>query len=102
MVFNPRPEDSLIIVGSDFFLTVVGNTLAKEGGNVIRFHCKDCGPDNLIIKGFEILWVFEHDVRGAFDLLNRPCKVKPRAVRHQDKRMNENYATFHLSSGQIF
>ena len=51
MVFDPCSEDTLVIVGADFFFTVVGNTLSQECGNVIRLYRKDCGSDNFIIKG---------------------------------------------------
>lgn len=60
MVFDPRSEDPLVIVGSDFFLTVIGNTLSQKGGNIIRFYGKDCCPDNLIIKRSQVLPLLGH------------------------------------------
>ena len=51
MVFDSRSEDPLVIVGADFFLTVIGNTLSQEGGDVVRLYRKDCRPDDLVIKG---------------------------------------------------
>lgn len=77
MVFDPRPENPLVIVGSDFFLTVIGNTLSKKSSNVVRFYSVDCCPDDLIIKGFQITWLFKHDIRSTLNLLNCPCIIKP-------------------------
>lgn len=80
MVFDPRPENPLVIVGSDFFLTVISNTLSQKGGNVIWFYCKECCPDNLIIKGCQVIWVFEHDICCTPNLLHRPGVTKTEAV----------------------
>ena len=51
MVFDPCTKDSLIIVGADLFLTVIGNALPKESGDIVRFYCKDFRSDDLVIKG---------------------------------------------------
>ena len=45
--FEPRTENTLVIVGTDFFLTVIGNTLSWECGNVIRLYHKERRLDNL-------------------------------------------------------
>ena len=50
MVFDPCPENALIIVGADFFLTVTGNTLSQEGGDIVR------------------LYIFMHKIYGEFRL----------------------------------
>jgi len=41
MVFDPRSENALVIVGADLFLTVIGNALSQEGGNVIWLYRND-------------------------------------------------------------
>ncbi len=42
MVFDPRSENTHVIVGADLLLTVIGNTLSQEGGDVVRLYRKDC------------------------------------------------------------
>ena len=49
MVFDPRSENTFVIVGADFFLTVIGDPLPQEGGDVIRLYGKDRRPDDLKI-----------------------------------------------------
>ena len=73
MVFDLRIENTLIVVGSDFFLTVIDNTLSQKCGNVIRLYHKDCRSDNLVIKGFQVTRLSEHDVRCILNLLDCPC-----------------------------
>ena len=38
MVFDSCSENTLVIVGSDFLFTVIGNTLPQERGNVVRLY----------------------------------------------------------------
>lgn len=73
MVFNPCSEDTLVIVGADFLLTVVGNTLSQEGGYVVWLYRKDFRPDNPVIMRFQAILLFGHDVCCAFNLLDSPC-----------------------------
>ncbi len=75
MVFNPRSENVPIIVGADFFLTVIGNTLSKESDDIVWFYPKNCRPYDLVVKGFQIAGLFEHDARCTFDLLDCPCPI---------------------------
>ena len=81
MVFDPRSENALVIVGADFFLTVIGNTLSQEGGDVVRLYRKDRRPDNLVIKWFQVTRLFEHDVCCALDLLDSPCVAETECFR---------------------
>ncbi len=81
MVFDPRSENTHVIVGADFFLTVIGNTLSQEGGDVVRLYRKDCRPDDLVIKGFQVAWLFEHDVCCALNLLDSPCAAQAECFR---------------------
>ena len=81
MVFDPRTKDSLVIVGADLFLTVIGNTLSKKSGDIVWFYRKDCRSDDLVIKGFQIPWLSEHDVRCTLNLLDRPCVAEAERFR---------------------
>ena len=81
MVFDSCSENTLVIVGSDFLFTVIGNTLPQERGNVVRLYRKDCSPDDLIIKGFQVAWLFEHDVCCALNLLDSPCVAETECFR---------------------
>ena len=83
MVFDSRSEDPLVIVGADFFLTVIGNTLSQEGGDVVRLYRKDCRPDDLVIKGFQVTRLFEHDVCCTLNLLDRPCVAEAECFRNR-------------------
>lgn len=83
MVFDPRTENTLVIAGADFFLTVMGNPLPQEDGNVIRLYGKDRRSDGLIIEGFLVARLFEHDVRCAFDLLDDPRVTKTKRFRNR-------------------
>ncbi len=49
MVFDSCTKNTLVIVCTDFFLIVIGNALAKECSDVIRFYRKDCRLDDLIM-----------------------------------------------------
>ena len=55
MVFDSRAGNASVIVGSDFFDTVTGNTLPGICGDIIRLYCKYCSADDFIIKRFQIL-----------------------------------------------
>ena len=81
MVFDPRSENALVIVGADFFLTVTGNTLSQKGGDVVRLYHKDCRPDNLVIKWFQVTGLFEHEVGCALNLLDSPCVAETECFR---------------------
>ena len=83
MVFDPRSENTHVIVGADFLLTVIGNTLSQEGGGVVRLYRKDCGPDDLVIKGAEVARLFEHDVCCTLNLLDRPCAAQAECFRNR-------------------
>ena len=81
MVFDPRTKDSLIIVGADLLLTVIGNTLPKESGDIVRFYRKNCRPDDLVIKWLQFTRLFEHDVRCTLNLLDCPCVAEAERFR---------------------
>ena len=81
MVFDPRTRDSLIIVGVSLFLTVIGNALPKESGDIVRFYRKNCRSDDLVIKGLQISRLFEHDVRCTLNLLDCPCVAETERIR---------------------
>ena len=83
MVFDSRSEDPLVIVRADFFLTVIGNMLSQEGGDVVRLYRKDCRPDDLVIKGFQVTRLFEHDVCCTLNLLDRPCVAEAECFRNR-------------------
>ena len=62
MVFDSRSEDPLFIVGSDSFLTVIGNALPQKSGNVIWFYDKDCCPDNHTVSNILFLQLMSEKV----------------------------------------
>ena len=62
----------LSIVGSDFLLAIRGDTLSWECGNVVWLYHKDCRPDDLVIKGFQVVWLFEHDIGRVLALVHIP------------------------------
>ena len=68
---------------SNLLLTVIGNTLPKESGDIVRFYRKNCRSDDLVIKGFQFPRLFEHDVRCTLNLLDRPCVAE--AERFRDR-----------------
>lgn len=82
MVFDPRFENPLVIVGSDFFLIVIDNTLYQKSGNIIRFYGKDCCLDNFVIKRSQIVWVLEHDIYCTLNWLYRLGVTETKAVGH--------------------
>ena len=94
MVFDPGSKDPLVIVGPDFFLAVVSDTLPKESGDIIRFYCVYGCTDDIIVKGFQIGLLFEHDVSGAFNLLDSPCVSKPQAVCSRTVAFRKNVKDF--------
>lgn len=67
MAFDPRAEDPLVVIDADSFLTVISDPLSKKCGNVIRFHRKDCGFDNLIIKRSQVVRLFGRDISRALN-----------------------------------
>ena len=71
MVFDPRTEDTLVIIRTNLFGAVISNTLPKENGDVIRFDGEYRCPDDLIINRFEIFLLAEHNVSCTFNLLDR-------------------------------
>ncbi len=81
MVFDSRAENTLVIVGSDFFDTVISDTLSEECGDIIWLYRKYRSADDFIIKGFQISGLFEHDIRCTFNLLDRPCIAKSKGFR---------------------
>ncbi len=83
MVFDPCPKDALVIIRSDFFLAVISNALAREGCDIVWFYSKNGGADDFIIKGLQVFRSFEHDVRGAFNLLYGSGVRLPEAVRNR-------------------
>ena len=81
MVFDSRAKDSLVIVGADLFLTVIGNTLPKESGDIVRSYRKNRRSDDLVIKWLQPFRLFEHDVRCTLDLLDCPCVAESKRFR---------------------
>ena len=81
MVFDSRAENALVVVGSDFFDTVISDTLSEECGDIIWLYRKYRSADDFIVKGFQIFRLFEHDIRCTFNLLDRPCIAKPKGLR---------------------
>ena len=82
MVFDSRTENTLVIVCTDFFLTVIGNALSQECSDVIRLYRKDCRPDDLIIKGLQVTGLFEHDIGCALNLLDCPSVAETERFRN--------------------
>ena len=72
MVFDPRSEEALVIMGTDLFLAVVSKPLSKESGYVIRVHGMDGCLDDFIIERLQVFRGLEDDIRSAFNLHNRP------------------------------
>ena len=90
MVFDPCAKDSLVIVSSDFLFAIIGNTLSQEGGDIIWLYREDCRTDHIVIKGFQVARLFEHDVSCALNLLNRPCIVKAERFRDWTIALRKN------------
>ncbi len=82
MVFDSRTENTLVIVCTDFFLTVIGNALSQECSDVIRLYRKDCRPDDLIIKGLQVTGLFEHDIGCTLNLLDCPSVAETERFRN--------------------
>ena len=83
MVSDPRSENTLVIVGADLFLTVIGNSLSRESGNVIRLYSKDCRAHDLFIKGFQVTGLLKHNMCSALDLLDCPSITKAKGLCHR-------------------
>ncbi len=102
MVFDPRSENTHVIVGADLLLTVIGNTLSQEGGDVVRLYRKDCGPDDLVIKrGKGVAQLFEHDVCCTLNLLDRPCVAQAACFRNRTIAFAKAARTLWRYSGLI-
>lgn len=80
MVFNPRAEDVLVVIRTDFFGAVISNTLSKKSSNVVWFHSEGRSADDLIIKWLEVFRFAKHNVSRTFNLLNRPCIAKAKGL----------------------
>lgn len=55
--------------------------LPKESGDIVRFYCKDCRSDDLVIKGFQVTRLPEHDVCCTLNLLDSPCVAETECFR---------------------
>ncbi len=82
MVLDPRSEDALIIVCANLFGTVISDSLSKESGDVVRLHSIYRSVDDFIIDWCQVFRLTEHDIRGTFDLLNRPGITQPERFRN--------------------
>ena len=94
MVFDPRAKNPPVIAGADLFLTVIGNSLPKEGGDVVGFYHKDCRSDNLVIKGFQVTRLFEHDVCCTLNLLDSPCVAEAEYFRDRTVAFGKSIQNF--------
>src|SRR5699024_1537475 len=94
MVFDPRTEDTLVIIRTNLFGAVISNTLPKESGDVVWFHSEDCRADDLIIKRFEIFLLAEHNVSRAFNLLDCPCITESKRLRNRAVSSGKNIKNF--------
>src|SRR5699024_11111566 len=90
MVFDPRTEDTLVIIRANLFGVIISNTLPKESGDVVWFHSEDCSADDLIINRFEIFRSAEHNVSRTFNLLDRPCITEPKRFRNRTVSSGKN------------
>lgn len=82
VVLDPRSEDALIIVCTNLFGTVISDSLSKESGDVVRLHSIYRSVDDFIIDWCQVFRLTEHDIRGTFDLLNRPGITQPERFRN--------------------
>ena len=82
VVLDPRSEDALIIVCANLFGTVISDSLSKESGDVVRLHSIYRSVDDFIIDWCQVFRLTEHDIRGTFDLLNRPGITQPERFRN--------------------
>ena len=75
MVFDSCSENTLIVVGANFFDAVIGNPLSKKGCNIIRINREDGSLDDFTVNGLQYFAVAEYNIGRAFYLLNAPSVV---------------------------
>ena len=75
MVFDSRSENTLVVVGANFFDAVIGNPLSEKGRNIIRINREYGSLDDFTVNGLQYFAAAEYNIGRALDLLNAPSVV---------------------------
>ena len=77
MVFDSRPKNSLVIVGSNLFDAVVGNPFPKKYSNIIRIDGEYGSLDDLAIDGLQYFTSAKYNIGGAPSLFSVVYHIYP-------------------------